>query len=119
MKKILILIFLTILAVSCGDSAKKTKDGEKIKITVVLDWTPNTNHTGIYAAKNLGYYEEEGLDVTIIQPGNGTSDQLVASGKAQFGISYQESVTLARLQDIPVVSIAADGRREEIVVSPR
>ncbi len=35
MKKILILIFLTILAVSCGDNAKKTKDGEKIKITVV------------------------------------------------------------------------------------
>ena len=107
MKKFLIMIFLTILAVSCGDSVKKTKDGEKVKITVVLDWTPNTNHTGIYVAKNLGYYEEEGLDVTIIQPGNGTSDQLVASGKAQFGVSYQESVTLARLQDIPVVSIAA------------
>jgi ABC-type nitrate/sulfonate/bicarbonate transport system substrate-binding protein len=107
MKKILILIFLTILAVSCGDGAKKTKDGEQIKITVVLDWTPNTNHTGIYAAKDLGYYEEEGLDVTIIQPGNGTSDQLVASGKAQFGVSYQESVTLARLRDIPVVSVAA------------
>lgn len=107
MKKILILIFLTILAVSCKDSGKNAKGGEKIKITVVLDWTPNTNHTGIYAAKDLGYYEEEGLDVTIIQPGNGTSDQLVASGKAQFGISYQESVTLARLQDIPVVSIAA------------
>ena len=107
MKKILILIFLTILAVSCKDSAKNAKGGEKIKITVVLDWTPNTNHTGIYVAKDLGYYEEEGLDVTIIQPGNGTSDQLVASGKAQFGISYQESVTLARLQDIPVVSIAA------------
>ena len=86
MKKILILIFLTILAVSCKDSAKNAKGGEKIKITVVLDWTPNTNHTGIYVAKDLGYYEEEGLDVTIIQPGNGTSDQLVASGKAQFGI---------------------------------
>ena len=107
MKRILIIILLTILAVSCGDSAKKAKDKEKVKITVVLDWTPNTNHTGIYAAKDLGYYEEEGLDVTIIQPGNGTSDQLVASGKAQFGVSYQESVTLARLQDIPVVSIAA------------
>ena len=107
MKKFLIMILLIILAVSCGDSAKKTKDGEKVKITVVLDWTPNTNHTGIYAAKDLGYYEEEGLDVTIIQPGNGTSDQLVASGKAQFGVSYQESVTLARLQDIPIVSIAA------------
>ena len=70
MKRILIIILLTILAVSCGDSAKKAKDKEKVKITVVLDWTPNTNHTGIYAAKDLGYYEEDGLDATIIQPGN-------------------------------------------------
>ena len=107
MKKFLFMLFILVLAISCGDSSKKTKDGEKVKITVVLDWTPNTNHTGLYAAKDLGYYEEEGLDVTIIQPGSGTSDQLVASGKAQFGVSYQESVTLARLQDIPIVSVAA------------
>ncbi len=107
MKKILFIIFLIILTMSCNDNQKKSKNGEKTKITVVLDWTPNTNHTGLYAAKDLGYYDEEGLDVTIIQPGNGTSDQLVASGRAQFGISYQESVTLARLQDIPIVSIAA------------
>lgn len=77
------------------------------KVSVVLDWTPNTNHTGLYVAKAEGYFEEEGLDVEIIMPGEAGADQLVASGKAEFGVSYQESITEARVQDIPIVSIAA------------
>ncbi|WP_319201501.1 ABC transporter substrate-binding protein [uncultured Ilyobacter sp.] len=81
--------------------------GSEKKITAVLDWTPNTNHTGLYVAKEMGYFKDEGLDVTIIQPANGTSDQLVASGRADFGISYQESVTFARLEGVPIVSLGA------------
>ncbi len=77
------------------------------KITFVLDWTPNTNHTGIYVAKVKGFFEEEGLDVSIIQPGESSADQLVAANAAQFGISYQEGVTFARSSGIPLVSIAA------------
>lgn len=77
------------------------------KVTFVLDWTPNTNHTGIYVAKVKGFFEEEGLDVTIIQPGESSADQLVASNTAQFGISYQEGVTFARSSGLPLVSIAA------------
>lgn len=76
-------------------------------ITVVLDWTPNTNHTGLYVAKELGYFKSENLNVEILQPSTGTSDQLVASGRADFGVSYQENVTLARIQGVPVVSLAA------------
>jgi ABC-type nitrate/sulfonate/bicarbonate transport system substrate-binding protein len=72
------------------------------KITFVLDWTPNTNHTGLYAAKRLGYYEEAGLDVEIIQPSDNTAEQLVAVGQADFGISYQENVTYALTQDEPL-----------------
>ncbi|HSA83316.1 MAG TPA: ABC transporter substrate-binding protein [Patescibacteria group bacterium] len=82
------------------------KQVEEQKVTVLLDWTPNTNHTGLYVAKDKGYYAEEGLEVAIIQPtGDGT--QLVATGKADFAVSAQESVTIARASDIPVVSIAA------------
>ena len=79
------------------------------KITVVLDWVPNTNHTGIYAAKSLGYYEEENLIVDIIQPSEGGSADLIAAEKGEFGISYQEQVTYARtaVQALPVVAIAA------------
>ena len=60
---------------ACGSSSTKsesasTEAGKKelTKVTFCLDWTPNTNHTGIYAAKALGYYEDAGLDVEIIQP---------------------------------------------------
>ena len=60
---------------ACGSSSTKsesasTEAGKKelTKVTFCLDWTPNTNHTGIYAAKALGYYEDAGLDVEIVQP---------------------------------------------------
>ena len=63
------------------------------KITVVLDWTPNTNHTGLYVAKAEGYFQEAGLEVEIVQPPEDGAEALVASGKAQLGISFQDSMT--------------------------
>jgi ABC-type nitrate/sulfonate/bicarbonate transport system substrate-binding protein len=90
------------------DNVPSSKGGKNLqKVTFVLDWTPNTNHTGIYAAKAKGFFEEEGLDVSIIQPGESSADQLVAANTAQFGISYQEGVTFARASGVPLVSIAA------------
>lgn len=78
-----------------------------VDITFVLDWTPNTNHTGVYSAVAQGYFAEQGLNVEIIQPTDGTSDTMVASGSAQFGISYQEGTTFARASGVPLVSLAA------------
>lgn len=69
--KILILCLILVLAVSCG----KSKNKQKIKI--VLDWVPNTNHTGLYVAKDLGYFKEEGLDVEIVQPPEGVQQHLL------------------------------------------
>jgi ABC-type nitrate/sulfonate/bicarbonate transport system substrate-binding protein len=85
-----------------ADTAQTDGAQDLKKITFVLDWTPNTNHTGVYAAKELGYYEEAGLDVEIIQPSDNTADQLVAVGQADFGISTQENVTYALTQDEPL-----------------
>lgn len=98
----LILFLIPVLAVGC-----KTDDPARMeKITILLDWTPNTNYSGLYAAIDQGYYREENLEVEIIQaPGSVVS--MVAAGQAHFGISYQEEVTYARLSDMPVVSIAA------------
>ncbi|MDO9533869.1 MAG: ABC transporter substrate-binding protein [Bacillota bacterium] len=87
--------------------ATTTSSDDLEKITITLDWTPNTNHTGLFVAKDKGFYEAEGLDVEIIQMSGSTVEQLVASGKSQFGVSYQEAVTFARTSSIPVVSIAA------------
>ncbi|WP_108670467.1 ABC transporter substrate-binding protein [Peribacillus acanthi] len=112
MKKWLALVLTASLLTGCsGNMASKEKEDKDIKdlekVSVVLDWTPNTNHTGLYVAKEKGFFEEEGLDVEIIMPGEAGADQLVASGKSQFGVSYQESITQARVQGVPLVSVAA------------
>lgn len=79
------------------------------KVTVILDWVPNTNHTGLYVAKDKGFYKEQGLDVEIIQPSEGGTASLIASGQGQFGVSYQEEVTMARTakDPLPIKAIAA------------
>lgn len=102
---ILIIISLTFGMVGCADTSNNDAAGLS-KITLVLDWFPNTNHTGLYVAQELGYYEEEGLQVDIVQPSEGGTIQLVAAGHGDFGVSYQEELTIARSQDIPVVAIA-------------
>ncbi|MFF2088941.1 ABC transporter substrate-binding protein [Paenibacillus sp. NPDC058174] len=90
-----------------GSGANGNTGGDLKKVTVVLDWTPNTNHTGLYVARDKGFFKNHGLDVTIIQPGQDGADKMIASGKAEFGVSYQESLTMARIAGLPIVSVAA------------
>jgi ABC-type nitrate/sulfonate/bicarbonate transport system substrate-binding protein len=103
----------TLLVTACGtDDDGDTADdaapaGEARVATLVLDWTPNTNHSGIYAAQAEGYYDEVGIDLEIIQPGEGSSLQAVGTGNAEFAISFQEALIPARASDVPAVSIAA------------
>lgn len=104
--KIMLAALFAFGTVGCGTDQKE--ESKEKEVTVVLDWFPNTNHTGLYVAEAKGYYKKQGLDVEIIQPGDNTSaEQMVASGKADFAISTQESVTAARSEGIPVVSIGA------------
>jgi len=111
MKKWLSILLAITLLTACSsnnESGNSTSDDKKLeKVKIVLDWTPNTNHTGLYVAEEKGYYEDEGLDVEIMLPGESSAEQLVASGNAHFGISYQEGITEARIQGVPIVSIAA------------
>ena len=90
---------VTMLAVltGCKSSSQAAgtednKESKEEKLTFVLDWTPNTNHTGLYVAEEKGYFKEEGLDVEIVQPPEDGADALVASGKAQLGISFQDTM---------------------------
>ena len=89
MKKLIALILSVVIIFSLSACRKTEPD----KITIVLDWTPNTNHTGIFVAQANGYFEEAGLNVEIVQPPEGGTEALVASGKAQFGVSFQDSLT--------------------------
>lgn len=78
------------------------------KATLSLDWVPNTNHTGLYVALEKGWYTQEGIDLEIQIPADPAAAlKQVASGHTEFGVSFQEQVTIARSTDIPVVSIAA------------
>ena len=78
------------------------------KVSLALDWYPNSNHAGFYVAKEKGYYRDEGLEVQIFVPAN-PEDVLktVGAGRDDFGISYQAEVLLARGEGLPVISIAA------------
>jgi ABC-type nitrate/sulfonate/bicarbonate transport system substrate-binding protein len=78
------------------------------RVTLVLDYLPNTNHTGLYVALNNGYYEEAGLDVEIIEPADNAVTTLVATGRGDYGISYQEDVTYALTSSdpLPIKAIA-------------
>lgn len=100
-------IILSLSACSPGKEAR-TEAGQLESVTVILDYVPNTNHTGLYAALDLGYYKEQGLDVKIIEPAENTTPALIATGKGDFGISYQEDVTYALTaeQPLPIKAIA-------------
>ncbi|MEN6368453.1 MAG: ABC transporter substrate-binding protein [Thermotogota bacterium] len=76
-------------------------------VRIALDWTPNTNHTGIFVAQDAGYFAAEGLEAVVMEPGPTVGLQLVAAGHAEFAVSMQEEVTMARSQGFPAVSIAA------------
>lgn len=78
-------------------------------LTFVLDYTPNTNHTGIYVAMEKGWYREEGIELEVVQPPEDGADALVGSGRAQLGMGYQDTMAnyLGSANPLPVTAIAA------------
>lgn len=117
MKKKLLAVFLSagmlFSMTACQGTGKQEQgtDQEKEleKLTFVLDWTPNTNHTGLYVAQEKGYFAEEGLEVEIVQPPEDGADALVASGKAQVGVSFQDTMApgVVGENELPNTAIAA------------
>ena len=115
---VLLTAAMTLAMAGCGaggnepsgsDASEKAGEKELEKITFVLDWTPNTNHTGLYVAEEKGYFEEAGLDVEIVQPPEDGAEVLIASGKAQFGVSFQDSMMPAVTGEdaLPIEAVAA------------
>ena len=105
MKRLSLIIVLLPIALIVG-ACESPGDEELTSVTFMLDWVPNTNHTGVFVAEANDYFGEVGLAVEIIQPGEVYPEAAVASGATDFGISFQEQVTLARADDVPIVSIA-------------
>jgi ABC-type nitrate/sulfonate/bicarbonate transport system substrate-binding protein len=96
-----------LLAVCAGCRGGREEGGV---IRFVLDWTPNTNHTGLYVAQEKGYFAEEGLTVEIMQPPEDGALVLLGAGDAEFAVSVQEELgpAIARGADaLPVTAVAA------------
>ncbi len=109
MKKFIALLLSFALVCSAAGCGSDSDTAPADTVTIVLDWTPNTNHTGIFTAQAKGYFKEAGLTVEVIQPPEDGAVPLVASGKAQFGVSFQDSLAPAFIGDdaMPVTAVAA------------
>ena len=96
-----------------GSSAAGSADGsgttpsEKTTIRFALDWTPNTNHTGLYAALQQGWFADAGLDVQIVPYNTALPETIIDAGNAEFGISFQDSTTVAQASGANLVSVLA------------
>ena len=81
---------------------------EPTPITFCLDYTPNTNHLGVYVAQAKGFYADEGIEVAIVQPAEDTAETMLGTGQAQLGVSYQDYIANAYAGGITgLVAVAA------------
>jgi len=131
MKKIISVLLMLFMLFSFSACTGENETGEQNqKITICLDWTPNTNHTGLYVALLNGYYAEAGLDVQIVQPPEDGATLMCASGQAQFAVDCQDYLAPVFASDMPldVTAVAAIlnhntsgiiGRKGEGMESPK
>jgi NitT/TauT family transport system substrate-binding protein len=108
------LVLLAVLLLAACGAAGAPSSGtpsapatERTPIRIALDWTPNTNHTGLFVAQQEGWFDKAGLDVEFVPYNNTPPDTLVGSGAAEFGISFQDSFTYAKASGVDAVSVMA------------
>lgn len=95
-------------AAGCASSSSASSSSKSgTTVTVALDWTPDTNHTGVFAAQQLGYYSKRGIDLKIIPYGSTAPETLINRGTADFGFSYQPGTAYAQAAGEDVVGVFA------------
>ena len=113
MKKIKYLlfgIFTIFMLAACGEKKEEAKTEAPIelkKVDFLLDWVPNTNHTGLFVAKEKGYFAEEGIDLDIKQPANESTSDLIINNKAPMGVYFQDYMASKLAKGAPITAIAA------------
>lgn len=104
-------VALAAAAIACGG------DPVPGAVRVQLDWLPNTNHAGLYAAMQQGWYEEENITVEVLPYSGANGDVLVAEGAADVAFSFSTTLPFARAQGLEVVSIAAVLQRSPTAIA--
>lgn len=103
MKRLLVLA-----AVACGAAVAAASAASTRHVSLLLDWTPNPDHVGLFDARDTGRFARAGLDVSIQSPSDPTAAlKLVAVGRADLAVSYEQEVFLAGEKGLPVQAVAA------------
>jgi putative hydroxymethylpyrimidine transport system substrate-binding protein len=94
----------------CGEKNESTS-GKKLKkdrIVLLLDWSPNTDHAGIYTGLKTGSFDRQGIALEPQVPSDPAAViKQVAAGRADLGISYQNEVMQARDAGVKIKAIGA------------
>ena len=105
---LVLTIVLTAVATGCGEKEDVLEAGTPEPFTLMLDYFPNADHAGIYAADAAGEFRDAGLDVEIRQPADPAAPiKQVAAGRVDIAVSYEPEVLRARDQGLRVVSVGA------------
>jgi ABC-type nitrate/sulfonate/bicarbonate transport system substrate-binding protein len=111
MRKVVLLVVAGLVLAACGASGPGGEPSSSAAalrpVTLMLNWTPNAHHVGIYAALAQGWYADTGIDLTVVEPAESGVEQAVAGGAAQIGLAQAESLLPAQAAGVPVVSVAA------------
>lgn len=94
-----------------SSSASASASGSQglTKVSFVLDYSPNVNHTGLYVAQQKGWFAEEGIEVEFVPAPADGSDALIGSGGANMGMTYQDYIanSLGSATPMPYTAVAA------------
>lgn len=101
MKKSVFFILAFLVLLGCSDDKKSNLK----EVDLVLDFVPNTNHTGIFVA--IEYLKKEGIKLNVLTAFEDSTSDLVISGKAPFGIYFQESMGAKLSHNAPITAVAA------------
>jgi ABC-type nitrate/sulfonate/bicarbonate transport system substrate-binding protein len=101
---LLAAVFLLAGAAGCGGDG--AEPGVPRGATLVLDFTPNAVHSGIYAALEQGLYRDAGVDLEIRQPGESTdAPKLLAAGRVELAILDIHDLGIARQRGLDLVGV--------------
>ena len=108
MRRFAWVLVLALALGACGEKEDVLEASGSKSLELMLDYFPNADHAGIYAAQAAGHFKQAGLDVTIRQPPDPAAPiKQVAAGRVDLAISYEPEVMRARDQGLNVVSVAA------------
>jgi putative hydroxymethylpyrimidine transport system substrate-binding protein len=108
MKWLAVALSAALMLSACGEKQDVLEPSGSKRVELMLDYFPNADHAGIYAAQAGGHFEQAALDVVIRQPPDPAAPiKQVAAGRVDLAISYEPEVLRARDQGLRVVSVAA------------